>query len=264
MSLPSERTLLVERRGAVAIVTLNRPEAINAINDSIRAAFPAVLRELEADSEIRAIVLAGAGERGFCSGADIKEERAAGSPVEERHRLMPRTWIETLDEICKPTLAAIHGICMGGGLELALACDLRLAARGAVFALPETSLGLLPGGGGTQRLPRLIGLGRALDLLLTGERIDAEEAWRIGLVTRLSETASSVLGDAVRLAELIAARPTTAIAYVKEAARAGLEAHPAVGMRLEKALFALLTSSADRTEKLAAFRHKRSGEVSRS
>jgi enoyl-CoA hydratase/carnithine racemase len=223
----------------------------------MRRALPIVLRELDEDSQIRAIVLAGAGDRGFCAGADIKEKRSGGTPVEERRRLMPSTWIEALDCVSKPTIAAIHGICMGGGFELALACDLRLAAKGSVFALPETVLGLLPGGGGTQRLPHLVGLGRALDLLLTGERIDAEEAYRIGLVTRLSDSAQTVLADALRVAELIATRPPTAIAYVKEAARAGLEADLAMGLKLEKALFALLTSTADRVEAAAAFREKR-------
>ena len=264
MSEPSEHTLLLERHGAVAVVTLNRPEAINAINDAIRQAFPSMLHELDTDPQIRAIVLTGSGERGFCAGADIKEKRAASSSVQERRRLTPKTWIEALDEISKPTLAAIHGFCFGGGLELALACDLRLAAREAVFALPETSLGLLPGGGGTQRLPRLIGLGRALDLLLTGERINAEEAWRIGLVTRLSDTPAAVRRDAMHLAELIASRPPTAIAYVKEAARAGLESDLAIGMKLEKALFALLSASADRSEAMAAFREKRAAHFTGS
>jgi enoyl-CoA hydratase/carnithine racemase len=245
------------RCNRVGVVTLNRPDAINAINDGIRKGLPAALCELDEDPEIAVIVLAAAGERGFCVGADIKETRAALTPVEERRRLSPATWIEALDRIAKPVIAVVHGFCLGGGLELALACDIRVAAKGAKLGLPETSLGLIPGGGGTQRLPRLIGLSRALDLLISGDRIDAEEAYRIGLVTRLAATPEEALAEAMRLAERIAASPPTAIAYVKEAAKAGLETDFLAGLKLEKALFALLTSTHDRAEAAAAFREKR-------
>ncbi len=253
----AEQAILVETRGKVAVVTLNRPEVINAFNDAIRKGLPQILRELDADAAISAIVLTGAGERGFCAGADIKERRSVGAPVAERKRLMPATWIEALDGVAKPVIAAIHGICLGGGTELALACDIRVAARNARFGLPEVALGLIPGGGGTQRLPRLIGLGPALDLLLTGDRVDAERAHRLGLVTRLVDTADDALTEALRVAELIASRPPTAIAYVKEAARSGMDMDMANGLRLEKSLFALLMSTADRTEAASAFREKR-------
>ena len=257
MTPASDSTVAIERREAVGLITLNRPEVINAVNNRIRAELPAAFRELDEDPSIRCLVLTGAGERGFCAGADIKESRTAGSSVEERRRLIPATWIEALDRIAKPVIAAIHGICLGGGLELALACDMRMAARGARFGLPETALGLIPGGGGTQRLPRLLGLGRALDLLLSGEQIDAEEAYRIGLVTRLSASPDGVLADALRLGDSIASRPPLAVAYVKEAARAGLDMNFTSGLSLEKSLFALLTSTADHAEAVAAFREKR-------
>jgi enoyl-CoA hydratase/carnithine racemase len=254
---PPPETLLVERRGRVAIVTLNRPEFINAFDDSIRRGLPPALAELERDPAIAAIVLTGAGERGFCVGADIKEQRAVGSPAEERRRLQELAWIESLDRVSKPVIAAIHGFCLGGGAELALACDIRVAARDSQFGLPETALGLIPGGGGTQRLPRLIGLGRALDLLLTGDRIGAEEAFRVGLVTRLAPSRQDALAEALRLAEHIADRPPLATAYAKEAAKSGLDLDLAAGLTLEKTLFALLTSTADRVEAAAAFREKR-------
>jgi enoyl-CoA hydratase/carnithine racemase len=247
----------VDRHGAVALLTLNRPQVINAIDDGIRQGLQEAMQGLDVDPNIRVIVLTGAGERGFCAGADIKENRAAASPIEERRRLMPGTWIESLDQIAKPIIAAIHGVCLGGGLELALACDMRVAAQGARFGFPETALALLPGGGGTQRLPRLIGLARALDMLLSGEEIDAVEAHRIGLVTRLGASREAVVKDALRLAERIAGRPPAAIAYVKEAARAALDADFSTGLKLEKSLFALLTSTADRAEAAAAFREKR-------
>lgn len=257
MTDPKESSVLVEQRGAVALVTLNRPNAINAINDSIRHGLPEALRKLDDDPAVGAIVIAGTGVRGFCVGADIKERRPLDSPIVARQRLIPASWIEVLDSTRKPVIAAIHGFCLGGGMELALACDLRVAAQDAEFALPETMLGLIPGGGGTQRLPRLIGLSRALDLLLTGERISAEEAYRIGIANRLAESAEAALAEAIRLAKMISARPPTAIAYVKEAARAGLDMNLANGLKLEKSLFALLTSSVDRAEAAEAFRDKR-------
>src|SRR5512134_452463 len=179
-------SIAVEARDGVAWVTLNRPDAINAINNAMRRELPAALRALDEDPAVRVIVLRGAGPRGFCAGADLKEEREAVTPASARSRWASPSWIQAFDQVAKPVVAAIHGYCLGGGLEVALACDLRIASADAVFALPETGLGLIPGGGGTQRLPRLVGLARALDLLTTGDRIDAAEAWRIGLITRLS------------------------------------------------------------------------------
>lgn len=253
---PSD-TILLEHRGKVALVTLNRPDVINAFDDSIRCGLPVMLRELDANSAVAAIVLTGAGTRGFCVGADIKEQRVIGTPAEELRRLQEMAWIETLDSVSKPVIAAIHGFCLGGGTELALACDIRVAAKDAVFGLPETALGLIPGGGGTQRLPRLIGLSRSLDLLLTGDRINADEAYRIGLLTRLASTREEALTEALRLAEHISLRPPMAIAYAKQAARTGFDMTLADGLTLEKTLFALLTSTADRIEAAEAFREKR-------
>ncbi len=250
-------TLLVERREKTAIVTLNRPDVINAFDDSIRLGLPKLLRELDADLAVTAIVIAGAGERGFCVGADIKEQRAIGSPAQELKRLQEFAWIESLDSVGKPVIAAIHGFCLGGGTELALACDIRVAAQDAWLGLPETALGLIPGGGGTQRLPRLVGLSRALDLLLTGDRISADDAYRIGLVTRVKPTREDALAEALRLAEHIGRRPQLATAYAKKAAKSGLELDLAAGLALEKTLFALLTSTEDRVEAAAAFREKR-------
>ena len=165
--------VLFEPHGTVALVTLQRPEVGNAVNDAIRVALPELLERLDRDESCACIVLTGAGERGFCVGADIKESRAIGSSVQERRRLMGNAWIDRVGQLTKPVVAALHGYCLGAGLELALACDLRIAAPNTLFGLPETGLGLIPGGGGTQRLPRLVGLGRALDMMLTGDRIDA-------------------------------------------------------------------------------------------
>jgi len=248
--------ILAERREQVGWITLNRPEAINAINDAVREGLPAALRAFDADPAVHVILLHGAGPRGFCAGADLKEKRPDDGDVGPQALRGRAVWIDAFDAIAKPVIAAIHGYCMGGGLEIALACDLRIAAPGAVFALPETGLGLIPGGGGTQRLPRLVGLGRALDLLLTGERIDAEEAHRCGLVSRLASSAEALMDEAGELAVRIAARPPTATRFAKEATRAAIELDLRAGLRLERDLFAFLLTSDERRAAVAAFREK--------
>jgi len=253
----STEPVLLARQDAVAVVTLNRPDVGNAFNDAIRQQLPDMLEQLDRDTQCAVILITGAGERGFCVGADIKEQRVIGSSVQERRRLQDNAWIDRVARVAKPVIAAIHGYCLGGGLELALACDIRIAARGSVFGLPETGLGLIPGGGGTQRLPRVIGLGRALDLILTGDRFDADQALAMGLVSRLTQDRDSLRVEAQALATRIAARPPTASAYAKEAAKTGMEMELQAGLTLEKTLFSLLMSTADRAEAALAFKEKR-------
>jgi enoyl-CoA hydratase len=247
----------VERRGAVGWIVLNRPDQINAINDDIRRGVPAALAELDSDPSVRVIVIRGAGERGFCAGADIKERRATESSIQVRRRMQKSRWIEALDRTEKPVIAAIHGYCMGGGMELALACDVRFAAPDAVFALPETGLGLIPGGGGTQRLGSVVGPGRALDLLLTGDRMDAAQALVIGLVTRVAGSVDSLGDEVTALAERIAVKPPAATLFVKQAARASTQLDLKSGLDLELDLFAMLVPMQDVKEAALAFREKR-------
>ena len=259
---PVEKTainssVLMEREGRIGWVVLNRPAQLNAINDEIRTGVPQALQALDADPQIRVIVIRGEGPRGFCAGADIKEKRGIESSIEVRQRMEKRRWIEALDQIAKPVIAAVHGYCMGGGMELALACDLRFAAPDAVFALPETGLGLIPGGGGTQRLSRVISPGRALDLLLTGDRMNAASAMEAGLVTRVACTPALLLEEARALALRIAAKPPAATRYVKRAAREALELPLKSGLDLELNLFALLAPTGDVKEAALAFREKR-------
>jgi enoyl-CoA hydratase/carnithine racemase len=258
MTKPSDKPpLRLESRDGVGWITLDRPDAMNAINSEIRLSFPQAVKNFDQDPAVRVIVLRGSGERAFCVGADIKEFRKADSLIESRQRIVHGTWIEALDATCKPVIASVHGFCLGGGLELALACDICIASPDAVFALPEVDLGLIPGGGGTQRLPRIIGLARALDLLLTGDRINAVEAHRIGLISRLSASPPTLAEETAQLANRIAAKPPLAAAYAKEAARATTELTLKSGLGLEKNLFTLLTSTEDRLEAAAAFREKR-------
>lgn len=255
--MESTENILLSREGNIARLTLNRPDVINAFNIKMRVDFPRMIRELQAEEDVRVIVIDGAGTRGFCAGADVNEKRAIGSPIRERERLTPASWIEVLDQVTKPVIAALHGYCFGGGLEIALACDIRMASRDLQLGLTETRLGLIPGGGGTQRLPRLIGLGPALDLLISADRLDAERAYQLGIVTRLSADKDAVLADAMNLASQIAARPPAAVAFAKEAAIDGLSSDLRGGLRLEKALFALLMGTEDRKEAAAAFSEKR-------
>lgn len=257
MESVNNSAVLVERDGAVGLITLNRADAINAINDDIRHGVPAALRELDADPEVRVIVLRGAGPRGFCAGADLRETRLSG--IETRAQVILRTsWFDAFDQVSKPVIASIHGFCLGGGFEIALACDLRIASADAQFALSETGLGRIPGGGGTQRLPHVIGLGPAMQLLLTGERIDAQEAFRYGIVTRLAPRVETLKEETRRLAQLVAAKPPMATRFVKEAAKRGSELDLQAGLRLERDLFGLLATTEDCVEAGAAFREKRS------
>jgi enoyl-CoA hydratase/carnithine racemase len=247
----------IERDEGLGWVVLTRPAQINAINDDIRSGVPQALRELDLDPAIRVIAIRGTGPRGFCAGADIKEKREPETALEVRRRMQGARWIEALDAVQKPVIAAIHGYCMGGGMELALACDIRFAAPDAVFSLPETALGLIPGGGGTQRLPRVVGPGRAMDLLLTGERLSALAARDVGLVTRTSSESGKLVEEVRAFALRIAARAPAATLSVKRAARGAFDLELKQGLDLELDLFAMLKPSEDAKEGALAFSEKR-------
>ena len=248
--------VLLDRLGAVATVTLNRPGAMNAINGAVREQLPACLLEADRDPAIRTIVLQGADGRAFCAGADVKEFAPVDSLSAYRGERVHDHWVAVFERIRKPVVAAIHGFCLGGGLEIALACDIRIATDDAEFALPELTHGFMPGAGGTQRLQRLVGLGRAMDMMLTGQRIGAQEACRIGLATRivpremLSQTAAG-------LAAGIAARAPLAAMAIKEVLYRGADLDLRAGMRLELDLLTLLLGTEDRQEAVSAGRDKR-------
>lgn len=242
---PKPPVLLQRVEDSVAWVTLNRPDSINAFNMELRQLLPALLNELDRDPRVHVVVLDGAGDRGFCSGADIKESRGVVSSLGEKDRLSPSSWIDMVAAVKMPMIAVTHGVCMGAGLELALACDLRIATRNARFALPEIRLGLIPGGGGTQRLVRCIGQGNAMDMVMTGEEIDGARAYQLGLVSRLLDSKEDALAEAERIANTMAMRCCHALAFAKEAVSISMDGSLGSGLKMEKALFAILAGSAN-------------------
>lgn len=253
----SSPSVLIERDGAIGRIVLNRPDRINAIDDSIRTGLPQALRALDLDPAVRAIIIRGNGSKGFCAGADIREERPIETVIEAHRRMAQDPWIASFECLSTPTIAAIHGACMGGGFEIALACDIRMASADACFALPETGLGLIPAAGGTQRLPRLIGVGPALDLMLSGDRLSAADAHKLTIVTRLYDTPAMLFEAADLLAQTLAAKPAIATSFVRKAAYASADLSLGDGLALERDLFALLLATEDRLEAAAAFKEKR-------
>lgn len=248
--------LLLETRNGIAEVTLNRPAVRNALNEATLRELEAAFTALHADPSVRVVILTGAGEKAFAAGGDLSAV-VDFSPLQARDfaRLAQRV-LDCIEQGSKPVIAAVHGFAVGGGCELAMACDLRLAAAGSRFGQPEINLGILAGWAGTQRLARLVGKGRALELLLGGELIDAEEAWRIGLVNRVVP-AAELLPEARRLAAGLAAKPATAVALIKAALHQGLEMDGARGASHEAELFGLCFASPDQQEGMRAFLGKR-------
>ncbi len=250
--------IIYEKEGDLAILTFNRPEVRNALNYlAIDEALEAV-RDAEADESVRVIIVTGAGDRAFISGADIRElqERGTLTELEERSGRR-RVLTHLLESISKPTIAAINGFATGGGLEVAMACNIRVTADTARLGLPEINLGIIPGNGGTQRLPRLVGKGRAMEMILTGDLIDAQEAYRIGLVNHVAPLAE-LMDKAKELAGKIAAKSSLAVRAAKDAINTGLNLSLAEAIDYEGKVFAILCGSQDKQEGVAAFLEKRS------
>ncbi len=248
--------VLLESRDGIAWITLNRPEAMNALSAEVRRELPAAIRAAEADPDVRVMVLRGAGDRAFCAGADIKEFVEVPTPTTYRQARVPESWITPFDLARKPILASIHGYCLGGGLEIALACDIRIAAEDAIFGFPETGLGTMTGVGGSQRLPRAVGTALAMDMVLTGERLTAAQAKDAGLITRMVPR-EALAAETASLAARMAARPPLAMAFAKEAVRAAHDMPLREGLRLEVDLLTHLLNTEDRLEAARAFREKR-------
>jgi enoyl-CoA hydratase/carnithine racemase len=247
----------LERRGNIALVTLDRPERMNALSRAAVARFGEIGRELATQADVRLVIVTGAGDKAFCAGADLKE-RAGMSQDEVRALLLAYEselgWLET---ISVPTLAAVNGAALGGGLELALLCDLRVAAQHAVLGLPETSLGVIPGAGGTQRLPRLLGEARAKELILRAARLTAPEALILGLVNQVMPTGEDFLREVMAWAEPILNGAPLAIRAALSAMRGAKTRDLREGLALERAAYEQCLNSEERLEALAAFNEKR-------
>jgi enoyl-CoA hydratase len=249
-------TILYEVADGVATITLNRPDVLNAMNDAMRRELHRCFTDLIGDDDVRVVVVTGSGERAFSAGADIREFVEPLVPVKFREQRRRFEFRRTIDHCPQPIIAAIRGYALGGGLELALACDIRVAADDARLGLTEINLGIIPGGGGTQHLPRLVGRGKALEMILTGAHVDAREALRLGLVERVVP-AAAVRASALELARTLAAKAPVALRYAKEAVVQGLALPLADGFRLENDLATLLRTTEDRVEGARAFIEKR-------
>lgn len=249
-------TLLVEIKESIATVTVNRPSAMNAMTQITLQELDVVVQQLSASAEVRAVIITGAGEKAFIAGGDIAMLRKLG-PVEARElALLAQGICNAIEQSPKPFIAAINGYALGGGCELAMSCDIRIAAEHARFGQPEINIGTLPGFGGSQRLPRLVGKGRALEMILTGDMIDAQEAWRIGLVNRVVP-AVDLMTAARSLAIKLAAKSQMALKLCKEVVINGLEMDLQRACSYEADLFALSFATADQQEGMTAFLEKR-------
>jgi len=248
-------TITLEQRGAVAILTINRPDKLNALNKKVHEEGVAALDELKKDNSVRVLVITGAGEKSFIAGADISEFEGQ-TPVTQRDQFHEKTLFNSLDTFPKPVIAMVNGFCLGGGNELALACDLRVCSETARFSQPEINLGIIPGGGGTQRLTRLVGEGRAMEIILTGDMIDAKTAEAIGLVNHVYPP-DELEAKTMEIASKIAEKAPIALQLCKEAVKFASRSNLDEGLRREVDLFAICFSTEDKQEGVSAFLEKR-------
>ena len=253
-----EPAVLLEREGRVAILTINRPKKLNALNQEVRDLSLQYLEEIENDDSVGVVVVTGAGDKSFIAGADISEFEGR-SPFDQREAMrFPRVF-DVMANFPKPVIAMINGFCLGGGCELSMSCDMRIASDRARIGQPEINLGLIPGGGGTQRLPRLVGMGQAMKIILTGEMLGAEEAHRIGLVDEVVPH-ENLRERTLELAGKIAAKSPLTVRVAKEAMRASERLNIEDGIVYERDLFCLCFSTEDKKEGVAAFLEKRAAE----
>ena len=254
-----DNLLLVERQDAVVTLTLNRPKVMNAFNFDLLHALRDQIDALRFDTQTRVIVITGAGDKAFCSGADLKE-RVTLSPIQVKEYIHTiRNLFTAIEMLPKPVIAAVNGVALGGGTELALASDIRIASISATMGLTETRLAIIPGAGGTQRLPRLVGKGKAKELIFTGRRVGAEEALSIGLVNQICAPAE-LLTQAHQMAAMICEAGPVAIQQAKYAINYGMETDLHTGLAIESNAYWITIPTEDRLEGLAAFREKRKPE----
>ena len=248
--------VIYEKKGAIGYVTLNRPKVLNALNGRTWEDLKAAFEDARDDAAIRGIILTGSGDKAFIAGADISELAGVTAVQAEESSSFGQGVLNLIENLGKPVVAAINGFALGGGCETAMAATIRIAVETAKFGQPEVKLGLLPGGGGTQRLPRLIGKGRALQLILTGGMISAQEAYRIGLINEVVPAADLITRAEAILAQIFANAPI-AVKYSIEAVNKGLETSQTEGLALEASFFGLCAATADKQEGTQAFLQKR-------
>ncbi|NGQ93699.1 enoyl-CoA hydratase [Brevibacillus sp. SYP-B805] len=249
-------TVSFRKEGLVGVLTIERPEVYNCLNLETLFAMRQLIADIALDKEVRVLIVTGAGDKAFCSGADLKERRTMTEQQVQRYIRTIRDTFTELERLPKPVIAAINGLALGGGTELALACDLRVMSDTAEMGLTETALGIIPGAGGTQRLPRLVGKGVAKELIFTARRVPAAEALRIGLVNRVVPD-DQVMAAAFELANRMAENAPIALAQAKYAIDFGLEADLATGLAIESNAYQVLIPTKDRLEGLEAFKEKR-------
>jgi enoyl-CoA hydratase len=248
--------LLLERDGPVAILTFNRPKVLNALNAQTLTELLSAIEAFKADDSVRAVVLTGAGEKSFVAGADINE-LAVQTPVQgKEHARRGQRIFDAIEQMGKPVIAAVNGFALGGGCEMAMACTIRIAADTARFGQPEINLGLIPGYAGSQRLPRLVGKGIALEIMLTGDMVSAQRAYEIGLVNKVVP-AAELMAEAKKFAHTLASKAPIAVRYIIEATNQGLDMSFPEAAYLETALFGTIASSEDMKEGTRAFLEKR-------
>jgi enoyl-CoA hydratase len=253
---PALENVLYDTRGAIACVTLNRPKVLNALNQATWQDLHTAFVRAQQDPAVRGVILTGAGDKAFIAGADIGELAHVTAVEAEQSSRFGQAVLDLVENLGKPVIAAVNGFALGGGCETAMACTIRIASESAKFGQPEVKLGILPGGGGTQRLPRLVGKGRALQLILSGETISAQEAYRIGLVNEVVP-AAELIPRAEKVLQQIFANAPLAVAFSLEAVNRGLEGNQGEGFALEAAYFGLCAGTEDKKEGTAAFLQKR-------
>jgi enoyl-CoA hydratase/carnithine racemase len=253
---PNLENVLYEKKGLIAYVTVDRPMVLNALNTSTWNDLKAAFEDAKTDASVRGVILTGTGDKAFIAGADISELAHLDAYEAEESSRLGQGVLDFIENLGKPVIAAINGFALGGGCETAMACTMRIAVEHARFGQPEVKLGLLPGGGGTQRLPRLVGKGRALHLILTGETISAQEAYRIGLVNEVV-SAESLIERAETILKQVAANAPIAVKFSVDAANKGLDSSQTAGLALEAAYFGICAASEDKKEGISAFLEKR-------
>ncbi|MGV8074227.1 MAG: enoyl-CoA hydratase-related protein [Syntrophobacteraceae bacterium] len=251
-----QQLVLEERHGQVVTLTLNRPKVMNSFNFAMLAAFREKLEAIRLDPAVRVVVVTGAGDKAFCSGADLKERATLAEHQVREFILTIRNLFTFIEDMSKPVIAAVNGIALGGGTELALASDIRIVATTASMGLTETRLAIIPGAGGTQRLPRLVGRGKAKELIFTGRRVDSQEALDIGLVNKVCNP-ESLLGECMAMAQMICETGPIAIEQAKYAINCGLEVDLHTGLAIESNAYWVTIPTEDRVEALKAFGEKR-------